>query len=179
MVPSGADRRTSSPVRTSLRARVPCFRRNRLVVCDSACRRHPRSASKSGSDSILAMLSNFSPGVLANFGPPPVLEPTVSPIGSGGLLWTGKPNWNCSSSSVVSMSLGSARSRASPRSSAFIGGWYAGRSLARCRRRSIRGHHTICSKLHVNKVYQSSRPMGAMSKECFQREMPETAVLDR
>jgi putative transposase len=58
----------------------------------------------------LALLSNSGPGVLANFGPPPVLQPTVPAIGSGGLLWTGKPKWICSSSSVGSMSLGSARS---------------------------------------------------------------------
>ena len=31
----------------------------------------------------VAMLSNFGPGVLANFGPPPVPEPTVSPMDRG------------------------------------------------------------------------------------------------
>ena len=59
----------------------------------------------------LALLSNFGPGVLANFGPPPVPQPRVTPIGSGGLLWTGTPKWICSSSSVGSTSLVSARSR--------------------------------------------------------------------
>ena len=85
---------------------------------------------------------NFGPGVLANFGPPPVLEPTVSPIGSGGLSWTGKPKWNCSSSSVGSTSLGSARSPAWRQSSVFIGASCAGRSRARCRRRSITRQRT-------------------------------------
>jgi hypothetical protein len=85
----------------------------------------------------LAMLSNFGPGVLANFGPPPVLEPTVIPIGLGGLLWTGKPKWNCSSNSVGSMNLGSGRSRAWRQSSASIGGLSGGRSQGRCHRRSI------------------------------------------
>jgi transposase len=86
---------------------------------------------------LLALLSNFGPGVLANFGPPPVPQPRVTPIGSGGLLWTGEPKWNCSSSSVASMSLVLARSRAWPRSLVFIGALSAGRSRVRCRRSSI------------------------------------------
>ena len=84
----------------------------------------------------LALLPNFGPGVLANFGPPPVLQRTVPATGSGGLLWTGKPKWICSSSSVGSMSLVSARSRVWRRSSASIGGLSAGRSPVRCHRRT-------------------------------------------
>jgi hypothetical protein len=94
-------------------------------------------APEPGPTNAMAMLSNFGPGVLANLGPPPVLEPTVSPIGSGGLSWAGKPKWNCSSSSVGSTSLGLARSRAWPRSLVFIGASCGGRLAARCRRCSI------------------------------------------
>jgi tetratricopeptide (TPR) repeat protein len=69
--------------------------------------------------------------------------PTPRPLtyghsdGSGGLLWTGKPKWICSSSSAVSTSSVSARSQVWPRSSAFIGALSGGRSRARCRRHSI------------------------------------------
>src|SRR4051812_20611875 len=59
----------------------------------------------------LALLSNFGPAVLANFGPPPASQPRVAPIGSGDLAWTGEPKWICSNSFVGSMSLASARSR--------------------------------------------------------------------
>src|SRR3954452_14938487 len=45
------------------------------------------------------------------------LNPTVAPIGSGDLAWTGKPKWICSNNFVGSMSLALARSRVSPRSS--------------------------------------------------------------
>src|SRR6202049_4744506 len=85
----------------------------------------------------VAMLSDFGPGVLNNFGSPPVLEPTVIPIGSGCVLWIGKPKWNCSSNSVGSTNLGSARSPAWRQSAAFIGALCAGRSRVPCRQRSI------------------------------------------
>src|SRR3954471_24839281 len=48
----------------------------------------------------LALLSNFGPAVLANFGPPPASQPRVAPIGSGDLAWTGEPKWICSNSFV-------------------------------------------------------------------------------
>src|SRR2546421_1672333 len=39
----------------------------------------------------VALLLNSGPGVLANFGPPPVPQPTVTLMDQGGLVWTGKP----------------------------------------------------------------------------------------
>jgi Transposase, Mutator family len=113
----------------------------------------------------LAMLSNFGPGVLANFGPPPVLQPTVSPIGSGDLLWTGKPKWICSSNSVGSMSLGSARSPVWRQSSAFIGVWYARRLPVRCRRRTT-------TRIEPNPSWPPSR---RLSTKCWTRTVARRA----
>src|ERR1700722_8239548 len=88
----------------------------------------------------MALLSNSGSGMLANFCPPPVPQPMVALMDPGDLLWTGEPKWICSSSSVVSMMLVLARSRAWPRSSVFIGALFAGRSPVRCH------HHTERSK---------------------------------
>jgi hypothetical protein len=52
----------------------------------------------------------FWPRSAGQFWPTPRPSTYGHPDGSGGLLWTGKPKWICSSSSVVSMSLVLARS---------------------------------------------------------------------
>ena len=54
----------------------------------------------------------YWPRSAGQFWPTPRPSTYGHPDGSGGLLWTGKPKWICSSSSGVSMSLVSARSRA-------------------------------------------------------------------
>src|SRR3954471_18276356 len=48
-------------------------------------------------------------GVLTNFGPPLVPQPTVSPTRSGDRAWTGEPRWIYLSSFDASMSLVLAR----------------------------------------------------------------------
>jgi len=83
----------------------------------------------------LALLSNFGPVVLTDFGPAPVPQPRVSSALPGSSEWIGTPEWICSSSSVGSMSLGSGLSRGLPPSSGCIAGWCGRRSLGRCRRR--------------------------------------------
>jgi len=54
----------------------------------------------------VALLSNFGPVVLTDFGPAPVPQPRVSSAMPGSSEWIGTPEWICSSSSVGSMSLG-------------------------------------------------------------------------
>ena len=54
--------------------------------------------------------SELWPRVLTDFGPASVPQPRVCPVLPGGSEWIGKPEWNCSSSSVRSMSSASARS---------------------------------------------------------------------
>jgi hypothetical protein len=70
--------------------------------------------------------TEFWPGVLADFGPPSVPQPTVTLVLPRDAEWIGTPEWNCSSSCVRSMSLVSARSPAWRPSSACIVGWAPG-----------------------------------------------------
>jgi hypothetical protein len=70
---------------------------------------HMQGVTEGQDYTIVALLLNFGPAMLANFGPPPAPQPRVAPIGSGDLAWTGEPKWNCLSSFVGSMSSGSAR----------------------------------------------------------------------
>ena len=72
------------------------------------------------------------PSSASQFWPTSIINLKVIPVRSGDPAWTGLPKWNCSSSSVGSMSLGSVPSLVLRQSSGFIGGRFARRWLQRC-----------------------------------------------
>ena len=118
----------------------------------------PSTTATSG-DNTRGSANEFWPRVLTDFGPPSVPQPTVTLVVPGGSAWIGKPKWNCSSSFVRSMSLGSARLPALRRNSACIGGWCVRQSPVRCR-------HSTAIRRGPGRDWTQSRPS---STQCWRR----------
>ncbi len=106
-----------------MRGMCPCTQAT-LIALLSATGLRISEALKLTIADVRGFATELRPGVLTDFGPPSVPQPTVAPVVLGDLEWIGKPKWNCSSSYVGSTSSALARCKVSRPSSGCTGAWW-------------------------------------------------------